>query len=53
MRNLDANGDVEMCISNFDALCEFVNKTMQDVSKLYTCVVPSIEGSMYINTLKY
>lgn len=53
MRNLNANGDVEMCISNFDALCEFVNKTMQDVSKLYMCVVPSIEGSMYIYTLKY
>jgi hypothetical protein len=52
MRNLIANEDVDACIKSFDALCEFVNVSMSEISKLYNCVALRVIDSMYITTRK-
>jgi hypothetical protein len=53
MRNLISNGDEDMCLTSFDALCEFVNVSMSDISKLYNCVAPVIVESIYCSTRKH
>lgn len=52
MRNLLETTDIKTCVENFDALCEFVNTSMRDISKLYNCVVPKVHNSTHIITLK-
>lgn len=52
MRNLIVTRNADLCIQEFDALSEFMNASMRDISKIYNCVTPRIYNSTHILTRK-